>query len=549
MNETDYHVGIYIRLSQEDKDKKYEAESESVTNQRELLNEYVKNNNMILIQEYVDDGFSGTNFDRPGFKKMIEDIQKSKINCVIVKDLSRLGRDHIMTGYYLETFFPENHIRFISLQEAYDSSKIQASNDSSTFIIACNDYYSKQNSIKIRTVLNEKRKKGKFIGSLPSYGYMRDPEDKGHLIPNPEIAPIVKKIFEWRASGIGPTYIANRLNSEGIPTPSALKKIKYSSRLLDSSKWTITTVRKILYNRMYVGDMVQHIQTTLNYKSKKKVPLDKKLWIVIENTHEPIIDRETFDYCASLRKANSRVAHVRTEREKRLFEGKLYCAECGNKLGVFYRKKRDYWSVNCNRYVRDPIRRRCYPHFFAYDYLESILIDKITNSLKKNIENLDINKLNNEVAKRIKTSTETIEKEKTNLENEKNKLTKRLTILYEDRCNDVITAEMYKELSKDYNTKISNINIQLDKLNFEQSNVKDSYGIIPNYTKKIKKLLDLKKSRKELYDLLIDRIIADKDRNINIKFKYNVIPEITFKYEDNRIHNPFGTNGKPKNER
>ena len=158
----DFNVGIYIRLSQEDKDKKYESDSESVINQKELLRSFVKNNNFNLVKEYVDDGYSGTDFERPGFQKMLEDINNKKINCVIVKDLSRLGRDHVMTGYYIETFFPENNIRFISILESYDSFKNQTSNDSSTFIIACNDYYSKQNSVKIRNVLNEKKKKWKI---------------------------------------------------------------------------------------------------------------------------------------------------------------------------------------------------------------------------------------------------------------------------------------------------------------------------------------------------------------------------------------------------
>ena len=162
-----FNTGIYIRLSQEDKDKKYESDSESVINQKELLRSYVNSNNFNLVGEYVDDGFSGTDFERPGFQKLLDDIKNKKINCVVV--------------------------RFISILDAYDSFKNQASNDSSTFIMACNDYYSKQNSIKIRNVLNEKRKNGKFVGSLPCFGYMRDPEDKGHLIPDPATATIVKK--------------------------------------------------------------------------------------------------------------------------------------------------------------------------------------------------------------------------------------------------------------------------------------------------------------------------------------------------------------------
>ena len=301
LNGIDFNVGIYIRLSQEDKDKKYESDSESVINQKELLRNYVKSNNFNLVKEYVDDGFSGTDFERPGFQRMLEDINNKKINCVIVKDLSRLGRDHVMTGYYIETFFPENNIRFISILESFDSFKNQASNDSSTFIIACNDYYSKQNSIKIRNVLNEKRKNGKFVGSLPCYGYMRDPEDKGHLIPNPETAPIVKKIFKWRADGIGPTEIANRLNKAHVVTPSGYKKTNYSSRLIDRDNWNISTVKKILINRVYTGDLVQHTQTKVSYKSKKKIAVDEKFWIVVNNTHEALVDKDTFEYVNNLR--------------------------------------------------------------------------------------------------------------------------------------------------------------------------------------------------------------------------------------------------------
>lgn len=155
-------------MSQEDSDKKYESDSESVVNQRNILTSYLKVNNYILIEEYMDDGYSGTNFDRPGFHKLIEDINGKKINMVIVKDLSRLGRDHVMTGYFIEAFFPENDVRFISVMEGYDSVKRQACNDSSTFIVACNAYYSKQNSYKIRDVFHFKKIAGQFIGSKPS---------------------------------------------------------------------------------------------------------------------------------------------------------------------------------------------------------------------------------------------------------------------------------------------------------------------------------------------------------------------------------------------
>ena len=363
---TQFNAGIYIRLSQEDRDndKKYESESESVLNQREMLMNYVKNNNFNFVNEYVDDGYSGTDFERPGFKKLIEDINNNKINLVIVKDLSRLGRDHILTGYYIETFFPEKRVRFISILESYDSFKNQASNDSSTFIIACNDYYSKQNSIKIKNVLNSKRSNGKFIGSLPCFGYMRDPDDKGHLIPNPETAPIVKEIFKMAVNDVGISEITTILNDKKYPTPSGYKKTNYSSRLIYRDSWNISSVKKILNNRMYTGDMVQHVQAKVNYKSKKKIPLDESLWVIVENTHEPLVSKKEFNLIQKRKKSNNRHYKTTTKREIRLLEGLLYCKECQNRLTVVYRKNHDYWSVNCNRYSRDPKRQRCGSHFF-----------------------------------------------------------------------------------------------------------------------------------------------------------------------------------------
>ena len=540
-----YNAGIYIRLSQEDKNKKYESDSESIINQKEILKDYCLKNGFNLIDEYVDDGYSGTNFDRPGFIRLIEDIKNKKINIVVVKDLSRLGRDHVMTGYYIETYFPENKVRFISILESYDSFKNQASNDSSTFIIACNDYYSKQNSLKIRNVLNEKRKNGKFVGSLPCFGYIRDPLDKGHLIPNIDTAPIVKKIFEWRADGIGPTEIANRLNKANLITPSGYKKINYSSRLIDRDNWNISTVKKILTNRVYTGDLVQHTQTKVNYKSKKKITLDEKLWIIVENTHEALIDKDTFNYVNTLRKRNTRNYEVKTNREKRLLEGKLFCKECQNRLTVLYRKKLNYWSVNCNRYSRDPVRGRCYSHFCPYNYLEEQILEQINKSISKLIKELDVNELNNNIVKNIHKDTINIDKAIKELQVEKGKITNRLAILYNDRCDGVISADTYKELASNFEKKLKKINEEIENQNIKKYKIKNKNSILPDYTKKIKKLLDLNKPKKELIDTLVDKIIIDKDRNITLKYKYDVVPEISFKYENkNLAKNPYGRKGK-----
>ena len=542
LNNTQFNTGIYIRLSQEDKDKKYESDSESVSNQKEILRNYCKNNGFNLIDEYVDDGYSGTNFDRPGFIKLIDDIKSKKINCVIVKDLSRLGRDHVYTGYYIESFFPENKVRFISIVENYDNAKNQSSNDSSTFIIAFNDYYSKQNSLKIRSVLDSKRKDGKFIGSSPCYGYMRDPEDKGHLIPDPKVCNYVKKIFEWRNNGIGISEIATRLTEIGAPTPAAYKNLPISSRVKEKGVWSIHAVNKIIKNRMYVGDMVQHTQTNISYKSKKKITLAENLWIVVKNTHEPLVDREIF-MSLNNRKNKNRTYQKRT-RQERLLEGLLFCKECGNRLGVLYRKKQDYWCINCNRYARDPIRRMCEPHFFAYNYFEELVLREIKECLNSLFNDLNYKELNNEIIERTKNNSNEYLKRKEMLEKEQLKVSKSIQILYQDRIEENISLEQYKLLSVPFEEKIVELNSQLENVEKEIAKRNNNAKKIPNYMNKIKKLLNLDNPSRELLFALIDRIEADKNRNITIVFKYGILDSHTFQYYDNRVHNPFGRKGK-----
>lgn len=544
-----FNAGIYIRLSQEDTDKKYESDSESVINQRTLLINYVKENNFNLIDEYVDDGYTGTDFDRPAFKRMLEDIKNKKINLVIVKDLSRFGRDHVMTGYYTETFFPENKIRFISVLESIDTFKNQASNDSATFIQAFNDFYSKQNSIKIKRALDDKRKDGKFIGSLPPFGYIRDPEDKGHLIPNKDVAHIVTEIFTLRSNGVGVSDITTKLNEKKYPTPSAYKGTKFSSRLIENSEWNISSVKKILSNRVYCGDMVQKKQAKVSYKSKKKITLPKNMNFIVENTHEPLIDKQTYDYVQVLIRSRIKNSKIKTNRSKRLFEGLLFCKECTKRLSVNYRSSIDYWSINCNRYSRDPMRGRCYSHFFPYDYLEEQLLAEFNKILNTYFKNLDINELNNEVSKRVKTETMDYNKALSSLETDKEKLLYKLSSLYDDKLDGVVSAIAYKEMSLKIEKDIENINNSMEELENKIKLINKQASVIPTFHNQIKKLLDLKKPKRELLQTLISRIEIDKNRNITFRFKFNIIDDYTFTYQNlNKPRNPYGKKGKPKSK-
>lgn len=518
-----YRAGIYIRLSEADEGKSYESDSESVLNQRNILMSYVKEKGFIFIDEYVDDGYSGTNFDRPGFQRLIDDIKSKKINLVIVKDLSRLGRDHIMTGYYVETFFPENGIRFISMQEGYDNAINQASNDSSTFIFACNDYYSKQNSIKIRNVLNDKRRNGKFIGSMPSYGYLRDPEDKGHLIPNPEYAPVVKKIFDMAYEGKVLSEIATYLNDNKIKTPSSLKRKNPHARNKYNPIWTISSVKKILKNQMYIGDMVQSVQTKVSYKSKKKKTLPKGNWDIVKNTHEPIVDRIIFEKVQNNVKRTN-VTNI-TKREKRLFENLLYCKECGNALTITYRKNHNYWTINCNRYSRDPKRRMCEPHFIPYDKLEVALLYNIKRTCKQYLQPIDISNIANEINNKKNNDIKIQEKIK-ELESKEKEYLRKLDMIYEDKFKGLVSDEMYKRIANETEVLLSKLRSEINKLKDDTKVIKNKTDDLKQYEDKIKSLIDIENPTRELIQTIIEKIIIDKDKNIEIIYKFSILNSI-----------------------
>ena len=378
MNE---NAGIYIRLSEMDDLKKFQFESESVENQRMILLDFLKDNNLKFIKEYVDDGYSGANFNRPAFKEMMEDLKNGLIDTIVVKDLSRFGRDHIMTGYYLETFFPLNNYRFISALEKIDSQKQKNDyNESVTFVMACNDYFSKQNSLRIRTILQSKRRAGKYVGSVPPFGYMRDPEDKGHLIPDPNTAHIIREMFQLLNEGKTYEEIAKIFNKKKYVTVSVYKHSKKPK-----DKWYGKNIKNLKINRLYTGDMVQGKETVASYKSDKKVYKDPKDWDIVENTHEPLVDKDIFWFVQDSTKCKE---HTSSGREKRLFENLIYCKECGSSI--------TYTSINNTNYLQCSYNKKsttnCCSHYMLYDKFEKSIIkclkdkkifDRVPNDRKK----------------------------------------------------------------------------------------------------------------------------------------------------------------------
>lgn len=513
-----YRVGLYIRLSESDEGKSYESESESIINQRNLLIDYVKSNGFTLVDEYVDDGFTGTNFDRPGFKRLIDDIECGRINCVITKDLSRLGRDYIQCGYYVEQYFPQNKIRYISILDRIDTFEESANNDIAPFKALFNDMTSKDTSKKIRSILKNKKEQGKFIGSKPSYGYMRDPLDKGHLIPDPNSSAYVKKIFEMAYEGIGISDIVSYLNDNKILSPSMYKNTKPSSKQ-KTNVWTVSSVNKILKNRMYTGDMVQNVQTKLSYKSQKKVSLEKNFWIIVKNTHEPLVSKEIFE---SIQNSPARTKLTFKNREKRLFENLLICKECGNALSLTYRKNHKYWTINCNKYSRDPRRGLCTPHFFPYDKLEKDLLETIKKTCKKYIEQINILELSKEIANKKKNTNENKERI-TELQNKEKEYLNKLDVLYEDKFRGIVSEETYKRIASETENLLTNIRKQIGKLKDENKVIKNKTSDLKAYEEKIKKLIDIENPTRELFQTIVDKIIIDKDKNVEIIYKFSVL--------------------------
>ena len=528
-----YRVGLYIRLSESDEDKTYESESESIINQRNLLMDYVKMSGFTLVDEYVDDGFTGTNFDRPSFQRLLKDIESGRINCVITKDLSRLGRDYIQCGYYVEQYFSQKKIRYISILDQVDTFLESANNDIAPFKALFNDMTSKDTSKKIRSILKNKKEQGKFIGSKPCYGYMRDPLDKGHLIPDPEVAPIVKKIFKMAYSGTGVSDIVSYLNDNKILSPSMYKNTKSSTRQ-KVNVWTISSVNKLLKNRIYTGDMVQNVQTKLNYKSQKKVALEKAFWIIVENTHEPLVSKAVFE---AIQNAPARVRITHCNREKRLLENLLVCKECGNSLSVLYRKNKNYkdgkyWSVNCNKYARDPKRHLCYPHFFPYDKLEEKIMSVIKTTCQKYLDSLNIKELSEKVLQdRVKEKNDR-QKEKQQLLNEIEELKRKSDALYDDKFNGIISVDTYTRMSTQTEKQISALNYKINEIDNEENQIKEDTKEIAKHEEQIKVLLNLDESNRELIKTLVKKIYIDKDRNIEIQYRFRVIDDIKTNYEE-----------------
>ena len=528
LNTKIYNADLYLRLSKEDGDKE---ESDSITNQKELILDYLKTMEDIKIHEIrVDDGYSGVNFDRPAFQQMLEDIKTGKVDCVITKDLSRFGRNHIEVGKYLEKIFPYLGVRFIAINDNYDSAKsdTQTDNISIPFKNLINDAYCRDISIKIRSNLEVKRKKGDFVGAFAPYGYRKSEADKNRLQIDEEAAETVRRIFRMYLQGSSAYRIAEVLNGEDMLTPMDYKKEQGSAFYTGfkknlKGKWSHVHVLRILGNPVYMGTLIQGKDTTPNYKVKKKVKKEEEKWCRVENAHEAIVPASDFQNVQELLQMDTRTG---TAQEKVYYlSGLVRCGDCG---GNMVRKtvpsghKKFIYYV-CGNHKAD--KEVCSSHSINAENLE----ESVLLLLNKQIESVaDMEHILGQMEEMQRQSGELAKKNR-QIVKKKEEVQKYCGLrldLYEDYKDGLITKEEYRELKETYGERIRAAEQGLEKLEGGIELLAAGLSNTCGWINEFKRFGYLQSLSREVIVSLIDRICVHEKKKgeryprIEVRFKY-----------------------------
>lgn len=520
-----WKTALYLRLSRDDG---HETESNSIASQREILKEYLKRcPDMELVEIYSDDGYSGTNFNRPDFIRMMEDIYSGKIDCIVVKDLSRFGRNYIEIGNYLDNIFVRHRVRFVAINNSYDnlSSGNNVVSNLLTLSITnvTNESQAASTSVNVRGTLNLRRQQGKFIGSFATYGYLKDPNDKHRLIIDEETAPIVRMIFERFLSGESIIGITKTLNEMGIPNPSMYKKqkglnYKHPSGKSNDGLWPDSSVRRILQNRMYVGDMVQGKNTTMSYKIKQCRAIPKDEWIIVENTHEPIIDRETFENAQAL--FNKHIRKSPKKNDVDLFSGLVRCADCKRVMN----KKTNQHSYGTYRYYRCVTAKKlkksaCSNHTIRIDKLEQAVLLTVQKMIDTAVNMAELLEKISNSEKRKKESNH-IQKALKSQISEREKLLPMIADLYPDWKSGVITAEEYQMLKERLNEKLRNADEKIAALKKSAEQFQNGITEENDFVAHFKKYGNIESLTRPIVTELIEEIFVYEGGDIEVVFKF-----------------------------
>lgn len=530
-----FKVAIYLRLSKEDDDLSCssgaKSESNSISNQRKLIYDFMKSHpELELYDEYKDDGKSGSNFDRAEFQRMMKDIEAGKVNCVVVKDQSRFGRDYIDVGKYKEKIFPKLGVRFITINEGYDSLSATSSDDLAFTINSfVYDFYIRDISTKIRTNLTAKKQNGEYAGAFVAYGYVKDSNDKSKLVVDPFAADVVKDIFRWKIEGLSPQNIAVRLNGLGIPSPAEYKKLSgsnYKTSFQTSSKavWSHVSVRRILKNEIYLGVMIQGKRTTPNYKTKTVVTKAESEWLRVEGTHEAIISVRDFELVQELLRDDT---HCRAgDATVPVYAGRIYCGDCGatavRKTVSYAGRRYVYYVCNANKHDKTV----CSRHSIREDILGQVIYQTVRHQIDllldvdkalRQFENLSWEK---HKLKQLDASIE-IQEEVVRKNN-----TLRLGI-YEDLRAGLLDRSEYESLKKELAERIAEATAAIEKLNKEKREILDGVSKQQSWIEQFRQYENVTELTRPMVIHLIERINIFEDSNIEIVFRHrNQIEEI-----------------------
>lgn len=524
-----FRVGIYLRLSNEDKDKaNKDDDSESIKNQRNMLIDYInKHPEFNLVNEYSDEDLSGAGTYRPEFERLIKDCETKKLDIVLCKSQSRFSRDMEIVEKYINNKFKEWNIRFIGLSDNADTHNL-GNKKSRQINGLVNEWYLEDVSNNIRSAFYSKMKQGEFISPFASFGYEVSSKDNNKLVVDKIASEIVKDIFNLYLTGLGFTAIAKYLNSKNIPCPSLYKYRKgiklnvISNRPREEIKWSANAIKTILTNELYLGHLIQGKRTTVSYKNHKIKNKDKSKWVKSLNTHEAIIDEEIFNKVQLAMK--ERTKPMKTTGSVHIFSGKVFCLECKHYMRKKNSTKHEYLVCSKNRDGYDDCINKS---SIRYDELERLLLDAINNKIseyydEKELESIDSKKNTNSFNNKINS----LKKQKEQIKKEISKTKNYLKSLYEDKVNKIISVEQFKDLISDYNkneniysNQIKSINKKIAYYKIKEESWKNNEKIFNNYQK-------LKELNRVIIDEFIDKIYIGKinedttTRDIKIKWNF-----------------------------
>lgn len=542
MKQKNYIVGLYLRLS---KDDERQGESLSIENQRIILRKYAEEHGFQIYDEYIDDGVSGTTFDRPEVQRLLDDAKSGVINTILVKDLSRFGRNYIEVGQYVDYVFPSFGIRFIAIQDNVDTEKRDSNAmEMMPIMNVFNEWHAANTSKKIRAVFRERAKEGIFHGRKAAYGYVKGTDDKRTFLIDEEVAPIVVRVFEMYVSGMSTKHIAEILNLEKITSPEQYAFEKFGTKGNEDNHrlWVHTTIDRMLKNMVYIGHMPQLRTTSVSYKNHKIYSKDPSEWVIVYNTHEPIISQELWDKAQERRKSVSHGKRTASGYVHPL-SGFLYCADCGAKMKMKsigrQTSSKPFYGFNCGEHERFG-KAVCFSHFIMANTIEEIVLDDIRTMAQRIV--LDEKAIREEFirqnAELADKAVKAFKRELKAKQKRNDELSRLMQLAYEDRMRGKMPEEVCFKFIDKYLTEQKTLAVEIEELEEKASQAESERQTADDFIRDVKKYLNAPTLSREMCYELLERVvisglpkITGKERTIDIVYKVDIASVLRYKFQ------------------